>query len=166
VHVRVGFAGGGFQAGYREAIEAHLHAQGLAGDTLFCGQLSRPALARFFSLHHAAVFTSTHPEAFGIVAAEAMASGLVLVSSGVGGAAELLEDGVSGLRYRPGDAADLADRLAGLVAQPAEALRQLAQRGQQRVVGCFSVMASARQLADLFEPTDSISSVSRGSITF
>ena len=56
----------------------------------FVGQLSRPKLRRFWDLHHIGVFSSIYPEAFGIVAAEIMASGVALVSSGVGGAAELV----------------------------------------------------------------------------
>lgn len=165
VHVRCSFAGDAFQAGYVAAIRNFLHGHGLQDDVLFCGQLSRPALARFFRLHHVAVFTSTYPEAFGIVAAEAMASGLVLVSTGVGGAAELLEDGVSGLRYRPGDAQDLANRLQSLALAAPQDFKAMAERGQARVETRFSVMASARQLAGLFGAKDSMSAVSRGSIT-
>ena len=44
----------------------------------FLPQLNREQLARFFRLNHVCVFPSLHPEAFGIVAAEAMASGLAL----------------------------------------------------------------------------------------
>ena len=69
----------------------------------FVGQLGRRALARFYALHHVGVFPSIHPEAFGIVAAEMMASGLVVVSSGVGGAGELIDDGRTGLRFMAGD---------------------------------------------------------------
>jgi glycosyltransferase involved in cell wall biosynthesis len=71
----------------------------------FAPQLKREPLARFFRLNQVCVFPSLHPEAFGIVAAEAMASGLALVSTGVGGAAELFVDGISGLAYPAGDAA-------------------------------------------------------------
>lgn len=165
IHLRCSFAGDAFQAGYVAAIREFLRGHGLEGEGLFCGQLSRPQLARFFRLHHAAVFSSTYPEAFGIVAAEAMASGLVLISTGVGGAAELLEDGVSGLRYRPGDAQDLANCLQRLAEMAPEDLRRMAESGKARVQARFSVMAAARQLAALFAASDSISAVSRGSIT-
>ena len=37
-----------------------------------------------------------------------MASGLVVVSSGVGGAGELIDDGRTGLRFQAGDSQDLA----------------------------------------------------------
>jgi glycosyltransferase involved in cell wall biosynthesis len=89
-----------------------------------------------------------HPEAFGIVAAEAMASGLALVSTGVGGAAELFDDGISGLAYPAGDAAALAERLAQLAADPA-LLTRLQHNGQQRVRERFSVTTAAQQLEAL-----------------
>ena len=73
----------------------------------FYQQLTRDQLARFFVLHHAAIFPSMHPEAFGIVAVEAMASGLALLSSGVGGASEVFEDSNSGLRFEAGNADSL-----------------------------------------------------------
>jgi glycosyltransferase involved in cell wall biosynthesis len=95
------------------------------------------------------VFASTFPEAFGIVAAEVMASGVALVTSGVGGAAELIEPGVSGLRFAPGDAASLAAALQQLLADP-DLLWRLAQAGQQRVRVRFSVTAAAEQLERLF----------------
>ena len=62
-------------------------------------KLNRTQLARFFQLQHVCVFTSLHPEAFGIVATEAMASGLALVAI-VGGASEVFENEISGLFIR------------------------------------------------------------------
>ena len=47
-------------------------------------------------------------EAFGLVALEAMASGSIVVSTAVGGNAELCRDGVNCLVYPPGDASALA----------------------------------------------------------
>ena len=103
-----------FQKGYREQLEQALKQHNLEGAVNFVGQLGRPALARFYALHHVGVFPSIHPEAFGIVAAEMMASGLVVVSSGVGGAGELIEDGRTGLRFKAGDSKDLASCLRAL----------------------------------------------------
>ena len=70
-------AGMSFQPGYREQMEMLLLQNGLDG-VRFTGQLTRSSLARCFQLHHVCVFPSIHPEAFGIVGAEAMASGLAL----------------------------------------------------------------------------------------
>ena len=137
-------AGGSFQVGYREQLESLLLAKGLDG-VRFTGQLSRASLARFFRLHHVCVFPSIQPEAFGIVGAEAMASGLVLVSSSVGGAAELFEDKKSGLGFQAGDAHDLAEQLRFLCRRPSN-LCQIAQAGERHARQKLSVVESARQL--------------------
>jgi len=149
VALQASFAGGGFQAGYREQLEAQLAAAGLGGAVRFVGQLQRPQLARFWALQQVGVFASIHPEAFGIVGAEIMASGAALLSTGVGGAAELIEPGVSGLRFEPGNAASLVEALRQLLADPA-LLQRLAAAGEQRARALFSVQTAAVQLEQLF----------------
>lgn len=152
IHAQATIAGAAFQAGYQRQLEQLIQQEGLRSHVQFVGQLERGALARMFALHHVGVFPSLHPEAFGIVAAEMQASGLVLVSSGVGGAAEVLEPNVSGLLFEPGNATSLANQLAQLVHSPARA-QQLAAVGSQRCHERFNVLASARKLAGGFEPT-------------
>ena len=150
IHAQATMAGGEFQAGYRQQLEQLLEQAGLGGSVQFVGQLQRRALARMFALHHVGIFPSIHPEAFGIVAAEMQASGLVLVSSGVGGAAELVESNVSGLLFEPGNAASLAGRLEELARSPAKA-QQLAGNGAEQSRIRFNMLASARQLAGGFQ---------------
>jgi len=149
ISVQASFAGDNFQAGYREFLEQQLAAAGLDGVVQFVGKLTRKQLARFFLLHQVCVFPSIHPEAFGIVGAEAMASGLALITSGVGGAAELIENGVSGLRFSPGDAGSLARCLEKLLHKP-NLLSQLRKTGEEHSRKLFSVEISAKQLESLF----------------
>jgi hypothetical protein len=49
---------------------------------------------------------------------EAFLAGVPVVCSDLGGMAEMVEDGVSGLRFRPGDAEDLREKLLRLVREP------------------------------------------------
>ena len=142
-------AGGRFNPAYAIQLEQYAAEQGIAGQVQFVKQLRRDQLARFFRLNHVAVFPSISPEAFGIVAAEAMASGLALVSSGVGGAAELFEPEVSGLAFRPGDSGDLARQLNRLATEPG-LLARLQVAGEARVRQQFSVAQSALELEQLF----------------
>ena len=148
--VELSIAGGVFQKNYCNAIREFLNNNEVANNVFWYGQLTRPQLVKFFRLHHVAVFPSIHPEAFGIVAAEAMASGLVLISSGVGGASEVFEEGKSGLRFKANDPSSLASKLLEVINTPSEELRKLAQNGQRRVEENFSVSSSSAQLERLF----------------
>ena len=145
INVQASLAGSSFQSGYREQLEQWLKQHDLDGSVQFVGQLGREALARFYALHHVGVFPSIHPEAFGIVAAEMMASGLVVVSSGVGGAGELIENGRTGLRFRANDSRDLARCLMRL-AGDAVLLSDLSEAGQRAARERFSLIASAEAL--------------------
>ena len=148
VPIHLMLAGGTFQADYAKQLRRFCTNHQLNGQVDFLPQLNREQLARFFQINHVCVFPSIHPEAFGIVAAEAMASGLALISTGVGGAAELFEDGISGLHYPAGNSAALAERLERLAYDPA-LLHQLQKAGEKRVRHKFSVDASVQQLETL-----------------
>ncbi|MFI7385559.1 glycosyltransferase [Streptomyces sp. NPDC049813] len=62
---------------------------------------------------------STALETFGLVVAEAMAAGVPAVAAAHGSFVELVEDGVSGLLHRPGEAGSLASCLRRVTAEPA-----------------------------------------------
>lgn len=68
--------------------------------------------------HDVVVHTSTKPEPFGQVVVEAMAAGVPVVAADTGGPVEIVEDGVTGLLYRTGDATALASALERLVDEP------------------------------------------------
>lgn len=70
----------------------------------------------------AAIFvfpTRSNTEGFGLVALEAMASGLPVVASRIAAIPEVVEDGVTGLLFSPGDATDLAQTLTRLISDQA-----------------------------------------------
>ncbi len=166
IHTYASFAGCSFQADYKEAIHIMLKKEGLESQTLFAGQLTRSQLARFFNLQHVAIFPSIYPEAFGIVGAEAMASGIVLVSSGAGGAYELIENGVSGLLFKPGSSESLSNTLEYLTRLPADRIKAIAQAGKHRVHTSFSVQNAAKQIEEVFQATSVLNNKSnRGVIT-
>lgn len=69
------------------------------------------------------VAPSTCYETFGLALVEAFACGTPVIASGHGAFAEIVQDGVSGLLFRPGDAADLAAKIAWAESHPQEMLR-------------------------------------------
>jgi glycosyltransferase involved in cell wall biosynthesis len=68
------------------------------------------------------VVPSVWAEPFGIVVIEAMAGGTPVVASNIGGIPEIIDDGVSGVLVKPGDAAALRNALTGLIDNPAARL--------------------------------------------
>lgn len=148
--VQANFAGASFQSGYREAMESDLAFANMSDMVKFVGHLNRRQLLRFWSLHHIGVFPSIHPEAFGISAAEVMAAGLLLLSSGVGGASELFDDQITGVCFSAGNAQSLVDVILPVIRSP-ERLSAIAYSGKIRVKESFSVSSSALKLQSVFQ---------------
>ena len=70
-----------------------------------------------------AVVPSVFPDPCPTVAMEAMASGVPIVASRVGGLPDLVLDGVTGLLVAPGSPEELGDAIERLVREPATAVR-------------------------------------------
>jgi glycosyltransferase involved in cell wall biosynthesis len=77
-------------------------------------------------------------EAFGVAALEAMAVGLPLVGTRVGGLPELIEDGRTGLLVPPGDPEALGRAIRSLLLRPGLML-SMGTAGREKAVGEFSI---------------------------
>lgn len=94
-----------------------------------------------------------HPslvDAFPTVLLEAMAAGLPVVASGVGGIPEIVNPGVTGKLVPPGDADALASALNSLLADPGMMAR-MSEAAQQRAQREFSAQAWLARLGQLYE---------------
>jgi glycosyltransferase involved in cell wall biosynthesis len=115
----------------RAELEHRVAQQGLSAVVGFTGHVDDVAAAmRGLDI---VVHASTQPEPFGMVIAEAMASGRPLVAVKAGGASELFEDGADALGYAAGNAAELAVRLGQLIVDPA---RRAALAASARRTAC------------------------------
>jgi glycosyltransferase involved in cell wall biosynthesis len=83
-------------------------------------------------------------EAFGLVLIEAMAREVPVVAARVGGIPEAVEDGVSGLLFNRGNAAELAERISALLGD--DGLRGRLIAGGRERAGKFSLNAMAQML--------------------
>jgi glycosyltransferase involved in cell wall biosynthesis len=88
------------------------------------------------------VHCSTTPEPFGQVVVEGMAAALPVVSTDVGGPAEVIDDGRTGVLVRPGDPHALATVLRRLADDPAER-RRLGRAAHEAAMAYRDVTAAS-----------------------
>jgi glycosyltransferase involved in cell wall biosynthesis len=89
-------------------------------------------------------------ETFGIAAIEASACGIPVVASRVGGVADAVADGVSGLLVPPGDVAALADALSTLIDDRARAQR-LGTAGREFVRSHYEWRGSVARMEQVYD---------------
>ena len=128
-------------------LENEVKLLGLANSVTFLGWQSNIAsvLARWdaFAL-------PSLEEGFGIAALEAMAAGLPVVATAVGGIPELVEDGRTGWLVPPGNSAALAERLRELLRNP-EQRSAMGTAGCIRARECFSSKRMATAIENIYE---------------
>jgi glycosyltransferase involved in cell wall biosynthesis len=103
----------------------------------FIGHLNRNQLDGFYRNARFLVVPSVWFEPFGLVVAEAMSRGLPVIASRIGGLPEIIEDGVTGLLFEPGNADDLAEKMKLLWRSP-NMCRQMGMAGREKAIREYS----------------------------
>ena len=125
-----------FRPGYLARIRAKLP-EAVRPRVHFHEWLDHDRLAEHYARADAFVFPSVWDEPFGIPVAEAMAAGLPVVATRVGGIPEIVLDGETGLLAEAADVDSLAAALERL-ADDAWLCRELGAAGRARAVRRFS----------------------------
>ncbi len=112
------------------------------------GERKRSEMPPFWNSVTVAVVPSLY-EPFGLVALEALACGVPVVASNLGGLREIVEDGESGILVPPNDPKALADALISLLTN--EPLRLSLAAGARRRAGHFSFADRKKSLIELLE---------------
>jgi D-inositol-3-phosphate glycosyltransferase len=134
-----------------EAVSGHLrrlaHELGVGAWVDFRGPQPQDALPDYYAAADLCLMPSRY-ESFGMVALEAMASGVPVIASRAGGLAVTVQDGATGRLVPEGDVAALARAVAGLLAdEPARgALGTRAVEWARR----FAWPSVGRSVADLY----------------
>jgi glycosyltransferase involved in cell wall biosynthesis len=134
---------------YLEKLEARVAAGLLAGRFKYLGELDRPQKIAFLQSLDIFSTPTMYRESKGLPALEAMANAVPVVLPDHGSFTEMVADTGGGVLHRPHDAADLAEKLAGLLWDPVRAT-QLGLAGQQAIQDRYHATAMARQTLELY----------------
>jgi len=111
----------------------------------FLGLQTRDQCKELLAGAAAVVAPSVWLEAFGLVVVEAMAAGVPVVAAAHGAFVELVDHGVTGLLFRPGDVESLVDGLAQVQSGPARN-RSMGEAARARYERDFAPEVGVRRL--------------------
>ncbi len=125
--------------------------EGIAPENVtFVGWLDKAQLAALYSKARLAVVPSRCLETFGLVVTDAMAKGLPVVVSRIAGPSEIVEEGVTGLLFQPGNSVDLAEKINNLWSHP-DLCQQMGQAGREKAIREYSEDVYYRRLMDVYK---------------
>ncbi|SFL84394.1 glycosyltransferase family 4 protein [Rugamonas rubra] len=131
-----------------EQVRARAQALGIADRVDLLGWVSSADKAA--RLARAVVYVlPSYSEGLPMSVLEAMAAGLPVLTTPVGGIPEAVSDGVEGFLVAPGDVAALAERWSRLLADPALA-RRMGEAARRKVASTFSAQAVLPQLESVY----------------
>jgi glycosyltransferase involved in cell wall biosynthesis len=131
----------------RAALKRLTDELGLAERVLFLGERHDvPFLLAGLDLF----VLSSREEGMGIALLEAMASGIPVVATAVGGVVEAVEDTVSGLLVPRGDVDRLAESIISMLNTP-ELAAEMAKNGRRRVEAMFSIDTTVERTEQVYE---------------
>ena len=98
---------------------------------------------------------SSQPDSFPRAVIEAMSWAKPVVGASIGGIPEAIQDGSTGLLFKPGDTAGLGAQLEALLRHPGRA-REMGMAGRLRCESLFSISAQIHQLTRIYETTHAL----------
>ncbi|MDQ1335159.1 MAG: hypothetical protein QG552_2109 [Thermodesulfobacteriota bacterium] len=141
----------GEDRGIQKQLEAKAHRLGISQQVIFLGQrLDIPDLLAAGDL----LALSSHEEGFSNVILEAMASGLPVVATDVGGNREAVMDGITGWLVPLKDPAAMAEKILDLLSDRGKAA-PWGRRGQERVKEAFTIDRMVAAHMNLYESVGS-----------
>jgi glycosyltransferase involved in cell wall biosynthesis len=130
------------------ALRQLVEARGLSAQVALIGEI--PDARWAYPALDALVLPSAQPEPFGGVVMEAMAMGVPVIATAVGGSVEQVAEGETGLLVPPGDAPALAAAIARLMDEPA-LRRAMAEAGPARIREHFDLGQMVGQFLAVYE---------------
>lgn len=132
---------------YKSQVQEYVQRLGLDNRVHFLGL--RDDIPNILDSLRCLVLPSTVREGFGMVLIEAMARGIPVIGSNIGGIPEVIKDGETGLLVPPGDPDALAEAISFILSNPGKA-KKMGIAGRRRVEENFTSEIMARNYESLF----------------
>ncbi len=135
----------------RQELERTVNNLGLQTHVSFEGVRPHSSVSEYFRKADIFVLPSLR-EGFGIVLIEAMASGVPVIASRIGGIEDIVEDGVQGFLVEPKNAEQIAEKAMFLFAHE-DVRRSFGEAGRKRVEESFTWEKMAEKTLDVYLKT-------------
>lgn len=131
----------------RPYLEGLIKNLGLEGQISLLGACREDEVARLYDWAHAVVLSS-RSEGTPMTIMEAMAKARPVVAPRITAIPEMILDGVTGSLFRPGDPADLADKIQALLEKP-QVLEDMGEAGRARAQELFDLIPNAKTFVNV-----------------
>lgn len=113
---------------------------------------NEPDIKSLYGIADIVLSTSIEPEAFGRTIIEAQSMEKLVIASGIGGAAETIENGVTGYHYQPDDTRGLAKVIEnGIAMIGTDEAKNITSRARESAIGKFSLDNMLSKVLKLYE---------------
>ena len=142
---------------YISELKTFLHEKGLTEIVTFHGKVPQDELIQHYDRCDLMLVPSLWQEPFGLVVAEAMARGLPVIASNVGGPAEILTHEINGLLVEAGNERALASAINQLIKDP-EKRKRFGQTARSTVQQRFVIEENASRVEQHLQRALTVSS--------
>lgn len=132
---------------YEEHLRKQVVEQGLENNVIFTGY--QPNVADYLNVMDVMIHASVLPEPFGRVLLEGMAMKKPVIGARGGAVPEIIVHGESGFMFKPGDDAELAQYVAGLLEDSSRA-REMGEMGHKRAGQEFGIQKNVQKTQQLY----------------
>jgi len=136
---------------HKKALQRRVRDLKLSKHVTFLGHLSHAEVMKQNAAATMLVMPSRYPENFGLTAIEAMAVGRPVIASRVGGIAEIVVDGKTGMLVPADDPAALASAVCHVFGQTRQQLETMSSQARKRVEEHFGSAAYLAKTIQLYE---------------
>ncbi|TVP98198.1 MAG: glycosyltransferase [Balneolaceae bacterium] len=117
------------------------------------GEVSRKEILKLFSDSKAVIFPTKWFEGQPLVLLEALSMGCPVITSKIGNPREIIEDGITGLHFTPGNVIELYQKIKFVLNNP-EKLREFSENARKVYLNKYSPEQNIRQVDEIYLMAD------------